>query len=270
MAKIDLLSREWSDLIFKGKNKNYGAYELRIKSPKRHIIALITVIVLVAVAVSFTAVASYIVSRQDKVVITEVTQLTQLPPAEVKNNDEIKKVEAPPPPPLKSSIKFTAPKIEKDENVREEDEIKSQEEIIEAKVAVSIADVKGNDEENGQDIAELREITQEVEEEEPYTAVEEMPQFPGGDKAMYDWLYEHLEYPYSAQERGISGNVWLRFVVSKEGKVERVEVARGIDPACDKEAQRVVASMPDWIPGRQNGRNVPVYYTIRVVFQLKK
>ena len=89
MAKIDLLSREWSDLIFKGKNKNYGAYELRIKSPKRHIIALITVIVLVAVAVSFKAVASYIVSRQDKVVITEVTQLTQLPPAEVKNNDEI-------------------------------------------------------------------------------------------------------------------------------------------------------------------------------------
>lgn len=270
MAKIDLLSKDWADLIFKGKNKNYGAYELRIKSPKRHIIALITVIVLVAIAVSFKALASYIVSRQDKVVVTEVMRVSQLPPAEVKNNDEIKKVEAPPPPPLKSSIKFTAPKIEKDENVREEDEIKSQEEIIEAKAAISIADVKGNDEENGQDIAELREIAQDVEEEEPYTAVEEMPQFPGGEKAMYDWLYDHLEYPYSAQERGISGNVWIRFVVSKEGKVERVEVARGIDPACDKEAQRVVASMPDWIPGRQNGRNVPVYYTIRVVYQLKK
>ena len=270
MAKIDLLSKDWADLIFKGKNKNYGAYELRIKSPKRHIIALITVIVLVAIAVSFKALASYIVSRQDKVVVTEVTQLSQLPPAEVKNNDEIKKVEAPPPPPLKSSIKFTAPKIEKDENVREEDEIKSQEEIIEAKAAISIADVKGNDEENGQDIADLREIAQDVEVVEPYTAVEEMPQFPGGEKAMYDWLYDHLEYPYSAQERGISGNVWIRFVVSKEGKVERVEVARGIDPACDKEAQRVVASMPDWIPGRQNGRNVPVYYTIRVVYQLKK
>ena len=137
MAKIDLLSKDWADLIFKGKNKNYGAYELRIKSPKRHIIALITVIVLVAIAVSFKALASYIVSRQDKVVVTEVTQLSQLPPAEVKNNDEIKKVEAPPPPPLKSSIKFTAPKIEKDENVREEDEIKSQEEIIEAKAAIS-------------------------------------------------------------------------------------------------------------------------------------
>ena len=266
MAKIDLLSREWADLIFKGKNKNYGAYELRIKSPKRHIIALITVVALVAIAVSFKAVASYIVSRQDKVVITEVTQLSNLPPAEVKNNDEIKKVEAPPPPPLKSSIKFTAPKIEKDENVREEDEIKSQEEIIESKVAISIADVKGNDEEDGKDIAELREIVQEVEEEEPYNAVEEMPQFPGGDKAMYEWLYAHLNYPESARERGVAGNVWIRLVVSETGKVKNAKVARGIDPECDAEALRTVRSMPDWIPGRQNGQKVPVYYTLRIVF----
>ena len=269
MAKIDLLSREWSDLIFKGKNKNYGAYELRIKSPKRHAIAIIFVVVLIVVAVSFKTLASYIVSRQDKLVMTEVSQLSQLPPAEVKNNDEIKKVEAPPPPPLKSSIKFTAPKIEKDENVREEDEIKSQEEIIESKVAVSIADVKGNDEDNGQDIAELREIAQDNQDEEPYEAVEEKPQFPGGEQAMYKWLYDHLEYPYSAQERGIQGTVWVRFVVSKTGKIERVETARGLDPVCDKEALRVVSSMPDWIPGRQNGRNVPVYYMVRIVYKMR-
>lgn len=270
MAKIDLLSRDWADLIFKGKNKNYGAYDLRLKSPKRHIIALIVVVALVIAAMSFKQLASYIAAHQDKVVITEVTQLSQLPPAEVKNNDEIKKVEAPPPPPLKSSIKFTAPKIEKDEEVREEDEIKSQEEIIESKVAVSIADVKGNDEENGQDIAELREIAEDVQDEEPYDAVEEMPGFPGGEKALYDYLYKQLNYPYSAQERGIQGTVWVRFVVSKTGKVERVEVVRGIDPACDKEAQRVVSLLPDWIPGRQNGRNVPVYYMIRIVYKMQR
>ena len=139
MAKIDLLSQDWADLIFKGKNKNYGAYDLRVKSPKRHAVAIIVVVALVVIAMSFRALASYIVAHQEKVVVTEVTQLTQLPPAEVKNNDEIKRVEAPPPPPLKSSIKFTAPKIEKDEDVREEDEIKSQEEIIESKVAKTTA-----------------------------------------------------------------------------------------------------------------------------------
>ena len=87
---------------------------------------------------------------------------------------------------------------------------------------------------------------------------------------MYDWLYKNLDYPYSAQERGIQGTVWVRFVVSKTGKVERVEVVRGIDSACDKEAQRVVASLPDWIPGRQNGRNVPVYYMVRIVYKMQR
>lgn len=268
MAKIDLLSQDWIDLVFTGKNKKYGAYDMRKKSPKRHIIAIAIVIALVLFILSFRSLLTLVMPKNDKVVVTEVTTLSNLPPAEVKNNEEIKKIEAPPPPPLKSSIKFTAPKIEKDENVREEDEIKSQEEIIESKVAVSIADVKGNDEEHGKDIAELKEIAQDVSDEEPFNAVEEMPQFPGGDQAMYDWLYKNLNYPYTAQERGIQGTVWIRFVVSKTGKVERAEVARGIDSACDKEALRVVSSLPDFIPGRQNGRNVPVYFMVRIVYKM--
>lgn len=269
MAKIDLLSKDWADLIFRDKNKTYGAYEMRLKSPKRHLISVIIVVIIVAVAMSFKTLASLVVPKQEKVVVTTVTELSQLPPAEVKNNDEIKKVEAPPPPPLKSSIKFTAPKIEKDENVREEDEIKSQEEIIEAKVAISIADVKGNDEDNGQDIADLQEIAQDVQEEEPFQAVEEMPRFPGDEEALYKYLYDNLQYPYTAQERGIQGTVWVRFVVTKEGKVERAEIARGIDSACDKEALRVVSSLPDFIPGRQNGRAVPVYYMVRIVYKMQ-
>lgn len=268
MAKIDLLSQDWIDLIFTGKNKKYGAYEMRKKSPKRHIIALIIVVLVVVFAMSFRTLLTLVMPKNDKVVVKEVTALTNLQQADVKNNEEIKKVEAPPPPPLKSSIKFTAPKIEKDENVRDEDEIKSQEEIIEAKVAVSIADVKGNDEEHGKDIAELKEIAQDVSDEEPFDAVEEQPQFPGGPEALQKWLQSHLNYPYTAQERGIQGTVYVRFVVSKTGKVERAEVARGIDSACDKEALRVVSSLPDFIPGRQNGRNVPVYYTVPIVYKM--
>lgn len=102
---------------------------------------------------------------------------------------------------------------------------------------------------------------------EPFLAVEEMPQFPGGEKAMYDWLYAHLNYPESARERGVAGSVWIRLVVSETGKVKNAKVARGIDPECDAEALRTVRSMPDWIPGRQNGQRVPVYYTLRIVFR---
>ena len=109
-----------------------------------------------------------------------------------------------------------------------------------------------------------------VAEEEPYDAAEEMPRFPGDEKAMYDWIYKNLNYPAEAQERGVQGVVWVRFVVSKTGKVERVRIFRGIDSACDKEALRVVASLPDWTPGRQDGRNVPVYYMVRIIYKMPR
>ena len=115
--------------------------------------------------------------------MTEVTTLSQLEEPEVKQ-EEFKKVEpVAPHPALKSSIKFTAPVIKKDEEVRDDEEIKSQEELTQTKVAISIADVKGNDEEHGQDIADFREVIAEpvVEEEKPYEAVEQMPTFPGED-----------------------------------------------------------------------------------------
>lgn len=107
-------------------------------------------------------------------------------------------------------------------------------------------------------------------EDEPYDAAEEMPRFPGGEKALYDWIYKNLNHPPGAQERGIQGTIWVRFVVSKTGKVEQPKVIHGIDPDCDKEALRVVAAIPDWIPGKQNGRNVSVYYTVRIVYKMQR
>ena len=177
-----------------------------------------------------------------------------------------------PPPALKSTIKFTAPVIKKDEEVHDDDELKSQDELTETKVQISIADVKGNDELNGKDIADLQEvITQapEAQEEEPYMMVEQMPQFPGGPAELLKYIAKNLKYPVIAQENGIQGKVILRFVVNAQGHVENVKVLRSLDPYCDKEAIRVVKSLPQWIPGKQNGRNVPVYYTCPIVFKLQ-
>ena len=269
MAKIDLTSPEWCELIFQGKNKAYGAYKMRANSPKRHTWAMVIVVIIAAISFSIPTLVKLATPKQ-KEVMTEVTTLSQLEEPEVKQ-EEFKKVEpVAPPPALKSSIKFTAPVIKKDEEVRDDEEIRSQEELTQTKVAISIADVKGNDEEHGQDIADFREVIAEpvVEEEKPYEAVEQMPTFPGGETELMKFIRDNLKYPVIAQENGIQGRVILRFVVSKTGAIDNVTVLRSLDPTCDKEAIRVVKSMPKWIPGKQNGNNVPVYFTLPVVFKL--
>ena len=261
MAKIDLTSPEWCELVFQGKNKAYGAYKMRANSPKRHTWAMVIVVIIAAVGFSIPTLVKLATPKQ-KEVMTEVTTLSQ----------EFKKVEpVAPPPALKSSIKFTAPVIKKDEEVRDDEEIKSQEELTQTKVAISIADVKGNDELNGKDIAELKEVITKAPEaeEKPYTMVEQMPQFPGGDRELLSFIAKNLRYPTIAQENGIQGKVFVRFVVSATGDVKDVKVMRSLDPYCDKEAIRVIQSLPKWIPGKQNGRNVPVYYTVPITFKLQ-
>ena len=95
-----------------------------------------------------------------------------------------------------------------------------------------------------------------------------MPTFPGGEAELMKFMSENLKYPVIAQENGIQGRVILRFVVSKTGAIENIQVVRSVDPTCDKEAIRMVKSMPRWIPGKQNGNNVPVYFTLPVLFKL--
>ena len=97
-----------------------------------------------------------------------------------------------------------------------------------------------------------------------------MPSFPGGETEMHKFINDNLKYPVVAQESGIQGRVTIRFVVTKSGVISDVTVIRGIDPSCDKEAVRVVKAMPKWIPGKQNGLNVPVYFTLPIVFRLKQ
>lgn len=103
---------------------------------------------------------------------------------------------------------------------------------------------------------------------EAFTSVEKMPEFPGGDEALMKYIIENLRYPQSAAKSGMQGRVIVRFVVAGDGSITNVEVLKGFDYACDKEAVRVVSMMPKWTPGKQSGRNVPVYYTIPIVYKL--
>ena len=235
MAKVDLSSLEWCDLIFSGKNKAYGAYKMREDSPRRHNIAVILVIVIALIGFSIPTLIKMATPKQ-KEVMTEVTTLSQLEEPEVK-----------------------------------QEEMKSQTELTETKVAISIADVKGNDEANGKDIADLKQVvTQAPEEEEKvFDMVEQMPTFPGGTNELMKYIADHLKYPTIAQENGVEGRVICQFVVSSDGRVRDAKVVKTLDPYCDKEAIRVIMSMPKWIPGKQNGKAVSVKYTVPIVFRLQ-
>ncbi|WP_321332928.1 energy transducer TonB [uncultured Bacteroides sp.] len=271
MAKIDLASLEWCELVFKGKNKSYGAYKLRIDSPKRHNRAMFIVLIIALIGFSIPALIRMATPKQ-KELMTEVTALSQLEKPDVKQ-DDMKKVQpvAPPPPALKSTIKFTAPIIKKDSEVRDDDEIKSQQELAQTKVSISIADVKGNDEANGKDIADLKQVVTQApaEEDKVFDMVEQMPTFPGGQAELLSFIGKNLKYPTIAQENGTQGRVICQFIVGKDGTVRDVQVVKSLDPYCDKEAVRVIRSMPRWIPGKQNGKTVTVKYTVPIVFRLQ-
>mgnify|MGYP000110736306 CR=1 FL=1 len=271
MAKIDLTSPEWCELVFQGKNKAYGAYKMRANSPKRHTWAMVIVVIIAAVGFSIPTLVKLATPKQ-KEVMTEVTTLSQLEEPEVKQ-EEMKRVEpvAPPPPALKSSIKFTAPVIKKDEEVHEDDEIKSQEELTQTKVAISIADVKGNDEANGKDIADLKQVVTQAEpaEEQVFDMVEQMPTFPGGQQELMAYLGKNIKYPTIAQKNKEQGRVILQMIVGKDGSISNIKVLRSISPLLDAEAIRVVSTMPKWEPGQQGGQAIAVEYTLPIVFKLQ-
>lgn len=276
MANIDLNSRKWCELAYEGKNQDFGGFVIRQQIGRRHLIAFITSVVAIALAFLIPTLIEKLPKEKEAELEFQVTEveMANIEDQEVEKNDEIEPiVEAPPPPPLKSSIKFTAPVITADENVADEEEIRTQDEMAQTSINISVADVQGVDTEDAQDIADFQEVIAEPEpvvEEKIYEAVEQMPQFPGGEAALMKFIGNNLSYPAVAAENNIQGRVFVRFAVSKTGAVEKVQVLRSPDPSLEKEAIRVVKSMPNWIPGKQNGQPVNVWYTLPVTFKLQQ
>ncbi len=105
--------------------------------------------------------------------------------------------------------------------------------------------------------------------EDVFVRVEQMPQFPGGEKALLEFIQQNIVYPQEARDAGLEGMVVIQFNVNEDGRLSDAEIARGVGMGCSEEALRVVKSMPDWIPGKQNGKNVKVKFTLPVRFKLK-
>lgn len=281
MAQIDLTRNGWCDLIFEGRNKEYGAYKLRTQTGKRNFKAIITIAILAALCIILFYIKAgydaYQAAHAKNENVTEISAINQPKKKEAKVErkvqvEEKKEVVKE----VKSSIKFTAPVIKKDADVKPEEEMKTQDQIMQTNTAIGALDVKGNS-----DQGEILKVTQRVETEpvkaEPkpevenkvFDVVEQMPSFPGGSSALMQYLSSNIKYPVVAQENGVQGRVVVSFVVERDGSITDVQVARSVDPSLDREAQRVVRSMPRWIPGKQNGQAVRVKYNVPVAFRLQ-
>ena len=276
MAKIDLVSSEWTDLVFQGRNQAYGAYVLRKGTSKRNLwsiilLFLLAVLLFVGLAINRAIEANKHVANSQEVNLSMIekakkkAELKKKEPVGVEQKKEVVQV--------KSSIKFTAPVIKKDEDVKPEEEMKTQEELTKTNTAIGAFDVKGNT-----DKGEVLKAEQEIAQPEPpkheeenkvFDVVEEQPSFPGGPAALQRWLRDNMKYPVVAAENGIEGRVIVQFVVGKDGSISGVKVVRPVDQSLDREAVRVVSSMPRWTPGRQNGSSVNVRYTLPVTFKLQ-
>lgn len=281
MAKdVDLSSKEWRDIVFEGKNKDFGAYEMRKKSDGRHNKAMI--IVVIAVVVIFFALrlvnlalekaAANIVDEASQ----EIVQVDMGEQEEPEEEEEMVQIEEEKPEALPEEIlntmKVTELQIANDEDVKAEDEIKSQDELQESQTAFGSTDFdKGTD-----DLNVVREHKDEIivekkepEKEKVFVAVEQMPQFPGGDAELMKFLSKNIKYPTMAMENNIQGRVVVQFVVTKTGAIGEVKVIRSVDRDLDREAIRVCKSLPNFIPGKMNGQAVNVWYTLPVNFKLQ-
>ena len=281
MSKVDLKSKEWCELVFEGRNKAYGAYDLRAKSGRRHLYAIIDIIIgiiVIGIAIGLFLAAQEAIKNSFAVEEDLVTERSELKKEEVKKEEkkveiaqeqkqEIQKVA------VKASIAFTVPEIV--DQVDESKKLKNQDELNRSNISIASQDYEG-DSKDGINIDDLRDnqtqggTSAPVEEEaKVYNVVEQMPSFPGGEAALLKYVNTHIKYPAIAQEQEISGVVVLRFVVKEDGSVGEVIVQKSLEKHCDEEAVRVVKSLPRFIPGKQQGKAVRVWYTLPVRYVIQ-
>lgn len=259
----DAINPERAEMVFENRNKNYGAYILRTGYTKAVSKALLWAMagfaLLISIPVLIRILGDVDLSTSDAPV--EVTVELKEPPPLDKN--EPPPPPPPPPPPTIETVKFTPPVVV-DRELEEEEQPPPQEQLSETNVGV----VTQEGDENATELPPEEPVV-DPDAGKVFTYVEEQPTFPGGEAAMYEYLQKNIKYPPLARENGITGRVYLTFVVGPDGNIRDVKVLRGIGAGCDEEALRVVRNMPPWKAGKQNGRAVNVQFNMPINFTLK-
>jgi protein TonB len=170
----------------------------------------------------------------------------------ITREQEIKPPPPPPPPKVIEVLNIV------DDDVKIDDELRIEDSEADDKTLINVAPV-----------ISAPKAEEEEESAQVFFIVEDMPEFPGGEMALRAYIANAIKYPVIAQENGIQGKVYVTFVVGRDGKVTNATIARGVDPSIDKEALRVVMSLPTWKPGKQRGKPVNVSYTVPINFVLQ-
>jgi len=259
MANEIINAPAFDDIVFEVRNKEYGAYKLRKKYNRTVLIALAIGIVILATAIITPFISAKAAENSKKRAERQVV-------IKMENLDTPHDVVAPPPPPpppptdVVQQQKYVPPQVV--DSIKPED-VKQLMTADQAQTEVTNKEVVEN-------VQQVTEEVQEAEKEpEPFVVVEEMPTFPGGDAALLKYIGEHTQYPEVAKENNIQGRVIIRFCVTAKGGVSQVSVLKGVDPELDKEAIRVVNTLPPFKPGKQGGKPVPVWYMVPITFTLK-
>lgn len=257
--KLDLLRFSWLEIVFEGRNKNYGAYELRKTNPKTTLWALLIGALIFAFLVSLPKIIELIPeSIGDDEALDKKIVTVKLPPKEIP-----KDLPPPPPPPPKvDQVKFVKPVVAKAEEVVEEPpKIK---EIVDKKLGDET--IKGDPDAplTVEPVGNGNQIVEEDNSVHLMAGIEVKPEFPGGLQKFYKYVANEYRVP---EEEGIKGKVFVTFVVEKDGSLTDIKVIRDVGYGTGKEAIRVLKNSPKWVPGEQNGKKVRVLYSLPISIQ---
>jgi len=255
----------WDDMVFENRNKSYGAYFIRKVYSKNVLLAGLFALFVIFFGLAFPTIAAFFKSDEaatKKPRLKTTVSLEQPPPI----NPDQPPPPSIPPPPVKTIIKFLPPKV-------------TEKEVVEEEKMPTIEEIKHNEtgSENVEGTGEVvfEEPVQEVVKDDGdankiFNFVEQSAEFPGGTEALYKWMGRNMKYPPSARRMGTEGTATCKFVIEPDGSISNVELLRGFDGACDREAMRVIGIMPKWKPGKQGGRAVRQAYVLPVKFRLSE
>ena len=259
MAKEKINAPAFDDIVFEVRNKEYGAYKLRKKYNRTVLIALLVGIIILATAV----ITPYL---NAKALVNRSKRAERQVVVKMENLDQPNQQVAPPPPPpqpptdVVQQQRYVPPQVV--DSIKPED--------VKQLMTADQAQTEVTNKEVVEVVQQVKEEVQEAEtEQQPFVVVEEMPMFPGGDPALLPYIAANTQYPEIAKENNIQGKVIVRFCVTSKGGVNQVSVLKGVDPELDKEAIRVVTTLPTFKPGKQGGKPVPVWYMVPIAFTLK-
>ena len=273
MTNAQLATASLDDIVFDGRNRGYGAYELRALYQRHVARALVIAAAVCALLLGFPLVAQLLRGRlpaaPPRVIVDSVLLAPPIDPAVIVPPLAVPPVAPPVPPPVAATLRFTTLVAAPDDRVTEE--VPEQAALADARVSTVTTEGSA-----GPDLApvEAVESPKELEgvvDHHVYVSVEQMPELPGGggQTAIVAAIQRAVKYPAMALHNGVEGKVYASFTVNATGEIIDLKIVRGLGSGLDEETLRAIRSLPRFIPGKQNGRGVSVSFTVPVTYQIQ-